>query len=109
MSGINDMSDTLSRKVDDASDSVQQAIASASGAIRPATEHFAAGVHHAIDSMTKAANEALATLEHKGGQIKDMESHLVDSCGNYVRQKPITSLGIAVATGFLLSWLVRSR
>lgn len=109
MNTINEVSDALSRKVDSANKSIAHAIRGASDAAVPAAEHLAQGVHHALDRVSQAANQTVDAIEHKGGQIKRAQADMVASCGNYVREKPLTSLGIAVAAGFLVSLLFRAR
>lgn len=75
---------------------------------RPAVERVASGAHQAVDSIAGAANEAVESLSVKGGQLKDMQSRLFNNCSAYVQEHPMASIGIAVATGFLLSRLLSS-
>ncbi|MGR8981496.1 MAG: glycine zipper domain-containing protein, partial [Gammaproteobacteria bacterium] len=56
-----------------------------------------------------ATNQAAETLSEKGEQLKNAEKQLMENCRAYVRDNPITSLGIAVAAGFLLSRLLSGR
>ncbi len=48
-------------------------------------------------------------LEEKGEQLKNAEQQLVANCCGYVRDNPVTSLGIAAAVGFLLSRVLSGR
>ncbi|GBG15036.1 uncharacterized protein NMK_2637 [Novimethylophilus kurashikiensis] len=75
---------------------------------KPAVERMAAGAHSAVDSIAGAANEAVESLSVKGGQLKDMQSRIVDSSCAYVQEHPMAAIGIAVASGFLLSRLLSS-
>lgn len=75
---------------------------------RPAVERVASGAHQAVDSIAGAANEAVESLSVKGGQLKEMQSRFLTSCSGYVQEHPVASLGIALATGFLLSRLLSS-
>lgn len=61
--------------------------------------------HEAGDKIT-SAKEALSD---KGEQLLNAEQRLTKNCQRYVRANPVTSLGIAAATGFLLSRLVSGR
>lgn len=84
---------------------VQEAIKNTA---RPAVERMASGAHQAVDSIAGAANEAVDTLSEKGGKLRDMQTRLVDNCSGYVQEHPMASIGIAIATGFLLSRLFSS-
>lgn len=103
----NDMNEAVARTVDYATNNVHKAIDAASDAARPAVHHIAARTRQAVDKLAGAATQAAETLEVKGGQLRDARSRFTESCGVYSRDKPFTSLGIAVAGGFLLSWLLR--
>lgn len=65
--------------------------------------------HEAVDKVASATNQAAETLSEKGEQLKNAEQQLVENCRGYIRDNPITSLGIAVAAGFLLSRLLSGR
>lgn len=65
--------------------------------------------HEAFDKIADASNHAADALGEKGRQLKNTEQELMDNCCGYVRNNPITSLGIAAAAGFLLSRLLSSR
>lgn len=66
-------------------------------------------VHEVVDKISSATSQAAETLGEKGEQLKNAEQRLMENCRGYVRDNPVTSLGIAVATGFLLSRLVSRR
>lgn len=65
--------------------------------------------HQAREAFADVSNQAKETFDHKSEQIINAEQRLVKNCQGYVRDNPITSLGIAVAGGFLLSRLLSSR
>ncbi len=65
--------------------------------------------HEAADKVASATTQAAQTLGEKAGQLKNAEQHLLENCRSYVRDNPVTSLGISVAAGFLLSRLLSSR
>jgi ElaB/YqjD/DUF883 family membrane-anchored ribosome-binding protein len=68
--------------------------------------HFA---HEAGDKIASATSQAAETLGEKGEQLMNAEQRLMKNCQRYVRDNPVTSLGIAVATGFLLSRMASGR
>ena len=65
--------------------------------------------HEAYDKIASATNQAAEALGEKGEQLKNAEQQLMESCRGYVQDNPITSLGIAVAAGFLLSRVLSGR
>ncbi|MGZ8239507.1 MAG: DUF883 domain-containing protein [Methylobacter sp.] len=65
--------------------------------------------HEAVDKVAGATNEAAEALGKKGEQLKNAEQQLLEECSIYVRDNAITSVGIAVAAGFLLSRVLSGR
>jgi len=65
--------------------------------------------HETVDKIANATNQAAEAIGEKGAQLKNAEQQLVENCRGYVRDNPVTSLGIAVAAGFLLSRLLSGR
>jgi ElaB/YqjD/DUF883 family membrane-anchored ribosome-binding protein len=74
-----------------------------------ATEKASNFAHEAGDKIASATSRAADALGEKGEQLKNTEKELMENCRGYVRDNPVTSLGIAVATGFLLSRLLSGR
>ena len=69
------------------------------------TDKVSDSVHAAYDKIADATSQAAETLGEKGEQLKKTEQQLMKSCRGYISDNPITSVGIAVAAGFLLSRL----
>ena len=109
MSGTNETIRTVGRTVDHTAGSVHEAIDRAADAVRPAIDNVAAGAHLSVDRIASAATGAAEAVTATGGQLLDAQSRFTESCRIQIREKPITSFGIAVASGFLLSWLLRRR
>jgi ElaB/YqjD/DUF883 family membrane-anchored ribosome-binding protein len=65
--------------------------------------------HEAVDKVASVTNQAAQTLGEKGEQLKNAEQQLMENCCGYVRNNPVSSLGIAVAAGFLLSRVLSRR
>ncbi|SJM89548.1 conserved hypothetical protein [Crenothrix polyspora] len=66
-------------------------------------------VHDVVDKITDVSNQAADALSEKGKQLKNAEQRLMKDCCSYVKENPVTSLGIAVASGFLLSRILSGR
>lgn len=105
----NDMSGNTTRTVDQASSSIHKAIDSASAMARPAVDHMAASAHQAVDKMADAAYKAAETINQKSEQLCNAQARATETCRTQVRAKPMTAVGVALAAGFLLSWLLGPR
>jgi hypothetical protein len=85
------------------------AIDTASGTARPAVEHMAASAHHAVDHLAGAVGHVADTLDTRRSQLMAAQSRLGETMRSQVRSQPMVYLGAAIATGFLLSWLMKRR
>ena len=65
--------------------------------------------HEAFDKIASATNQAAEAFGEKGEQMKKAEKKLMKNCRGYIKDNPMTSVGIALATGFLLSRLLSRR
>lgn len=64
--------------------------------------------HQTVDRVVSAASSAAERLQHVGDtKYGHMAQDWKDQTCAYVREHPLTSVGIAVAAGFLLSRLTR--
>ncbi|MFA6164593.1 MAG: DUF883 domain-containing protein [Methylobacter sp.] len=69
----------------------------------------AISAHEAVDKIAGATNQAAEALGEKREQLKNTEQQLMENCRSYISDNPITSMGIAVAAGFLLSRVLSGR
>ena len=109
VSSTSNINGALQNGVAQATTGAHNTIDKVSEAARPAVDRFAATAHHAVDKIAGVASHAAETLGVKGEQLKNVQQRLMEEARNYVHEKPITSLGIAVAAGFLLSRLISSK
>jgi ElaB/YqjD/DUF883 family membrane-anchored ribosome-binding protein len=65
--------------------------------------------HETVNKMADVSNQAVDAISEKGEQLKKAEEQMMDNCRGYIHDNPITSLGIAVAAGFLLSRILSGR
>jgi len=63
-------------------------------------------VHETVDKIANATNQAVEAIGEKEAQLKNVEQKLLENCRDFVRDNPVTSLGIAITGGFLLSRLL---
>ncbi|MDP1930149.1 MAG: hypothetical protein Q8L60_01680 [Gammaproteobacteria bacterium] len=101
------ISGAVSRSVDSATNTVHRVIDTASDKTHPAVDSVASGAHSATDTIAGAATSAAAAIDKKSDQLMDAQARLFESCRDYVQEKPMTALSIAVATGYVLNWLLR--
>jgi ElaB/YqjD/DUF883 family membrane-anchored ribosome-binding protein len=73
------------------------------------TDKVSKSVHETFDKIADAGNQAAEALGEKGQKLKNTEQKLMENCRSYVHDNPITSLGIAVVAGFLLSRVLSGR
>lgn len=107
--GFKDGSRTPGRTVDKASAGVHDAIDKVSDAARPMVDRVTTGAHQAVDKIASAAGQAAETLGEKGEQLKNAQAQAMAQARTYVRDNPMAALGMAVAAGYILSRLLRSR
>ena len=73
------------------------------------TDKVSHSAHEAYDKIADATSQAAEAVGKKSEQLKNAEQQIMEDCRVYVRDNPITSLGIAVAAGFLLSRMLSGR
>jgi ElaB/YqjD/DUF883 family membrane-anchored ribosome-binding protein len=65
--------------------------------------------HETYDKFAHAAASTAETVAETRDELLDAEKRMMKNSRRYVRDNPITALGIAAAVGFLLSSLLRGR
>jgi ElaB/YqjD/DUF883 family membrane-anchored ribosome-binding protein len=70
---------------------------------------IAAGAHDAVDWAADATNKATDSLSDTGHELKARQEKWLATAREYVQENPATSVGIALAGGYLLSRILRSR
>ena len=108
-SSVLDGSGALDRTVDQVGAGAHDVIDKASNAARPMVDRIASGAHVAVDKIAGATVQAADSLGVKAEQLKNIQDQALAKCQAYVRENPVTSLGMAVAAGYLLSKLLSSR
>lgn len=78
-------------------------------AAHPRVDALAAGAHEAVNWAADATNNASDNLSDTGHEMKDMQERWLARTRDYVQENPVTSVGIALASGYLLSRILRSR
>jgi ElaB/YqjD/DUF883 family membrane-anchored ribosome-binding protein len=65
--------------------------------------------HEAVDRVAQTAAAYAERFGEKAEEWLEMKDNWVEGARDYVREHPIAALGIAVAAGYVLSMLMRSR
>lgn len=77
-----------------------------SNAVDDSVDEIKSGVYEAVNKIIDTTRLAAEAIGEKGGDIKNAEERIMENCCNYVRARPLTAIGIAVAAGYLLGCLV---
>lgn len=78
-------------------------------AAHPKVDAIAAGAHEAVNWAADATNNATDNLSDTSHEMKAMQEKWLARTRDYVQENPVTSVGIALASGYLLSRILRSR
>ncbi len=97
------------RKVEQAKSGAHSTIDRLSESAGPAVDKLSAAAHQAIDKLCDVAGQASSALSGKMSDAQGTQQQLLEDTRSYVREKPGTAIAIAVAAGFLLRSLFRSR
>ncbi len=65
--------------------------------------------HQAVDRAAGAAADYAERFGAKGDELMQMPQDWLETAREYVRENPMQAVGMAVAAGYLLSVLMRSR
>lgn len=95
--------------VEQAKSSAHDTIDRLSEGARPAVDKLSAAAHQAVDKLSNVAAQASSAFSGKISDANLTQQQLLDNTRAYVREKPGTAIAIAVAAGFLLRSLFRSR
>jgi ElaB/YqjD/DUF883 family membrane-anchored ribosome-binding protein len=66
-------------------------------------DKLSSAAEEAAEKIASVTSQATDVLGEKGEQLKELEQQLVEDARDYIREHPITSMGIALAAGFMLS------
>lgn len=99
----------IANRVDRARAGADDVINKASEVTHPAVDRISSGAHYTVDKAAGTATRAAAMFSEKREKLRYAQARTMEQTRSYVRANPITSVGIAVAAGYFLSRLLRSR
>lgn len=79
------------------------------GATGETVERVKVGAHEAVERAADMTLKAADTINEQTERVKDAQERLQEQVREYVRENPVTSLGIALGSGFILSRLMGHR
>ncbi|HEY8683681.1 MAG TPA: hypothetical protein VIM06_10970 [Rhodanobacter sp.] len=105
-------------RIDESAERVKQAtshvVASTKDAVDRAADHVEEGLHSATDKAANVANRATdkaAEIGERGREVYDETMDRADAwleqARDYVREKPVQSVAIALGAGWLLGRILR--
>jgi ElaB/YqjD/DUF883 family membrane-anchored ribosome-binding protein len=92
--GMSGLTKTMDKTIERASDRAHQTVDRAAGA---------------ASSVAERLGERVDALAERGEALRDLPETWLEGARGYVRENPVASLGIALAAGYLLSVLMRSK
>lgn len=72
-------------------------------------DKMAAGAHDAVDWAADTSNQAAETLSDASREMKETQEQWLAMARSYVQENPATAVGIALAGGYFISQILRSR
>ena len=65
-------------------------------------ERMSQSAHKAVDRAASVASDYAERFSAKGDELMSMHEDWLETARDYVREKPLQALGIAIAAGYLL-------
>jgi ElaB/YqjD/DUF883 family membrane-anchored ribosome-binding protein len=70
-------------------------------------DRMSQSAHQAVDKAASMASSYADRIGAKGEQLMGMHEDWMETAREYVREKPLQALGIALAAGYLLHMITR--
>lgn len=102
------MESRFNQATDRYSSAAHQTVDRLAGNAHPAVDRLAEGAHGAVDRLAEMANATAARVGRQTDQLEAVRQRLSSNCGTFVHDNPLTSIGLALAAGYLLSRLLSS-
>ena len=74
--------------------------------INSTVKQMTENTHEAVDKMAKAVNSTATVLSEKGNDMKEARVTYLKDLRGKIKVNPMGSIGIAIAIGFIASWLL---
>ena len=94
--------------VDDVAARAHGTIDRVSANAQPTIDRLADRAHGVVEKAAVATSDAADALGEQAAKLRQTQVRLTEQCRDYVQDNPMLSVGLAVATGFLLGKLLLS-
>jgi ElaB/YqjD/DUF883 family membrane-anchored ribosome-binding protein len=71
-----------------------------------AAEKISSAASQAAEALSEKGEQLAEAVSEKGKQLMTMEEQFLKNCRAYVKDNPMTAVGIALAAGFILSQIM---
>jgi ElaB/YqjD/DUF883 family membrane-anchored ribosome-binding protein len=72
-------------------------------------DRLSQSAHQAVDKAAAMASQYAERFSDKGEELMQMHEDWMQTARDYIRERPFQAMGMALAAGYLLSILMRSR
>jgi ElaB/YqjD/DUF883 family membrane-anchored ribosome-binding protein len=97
----------VDRTANQAHRAVDNAAETAAAKAGPAIERAAQAVHQTVDKVAQAAGPAAEWLNESTDQLRQKQDEVLENCRSYIRHRPLATIAIAIAAGYLVGRLGR--
>ena len=95
-------------RVEDVATRAHETIDKFSDRAGPAVDRLSSGAHELVETAAVKASDAADTIDSKAEALRETQLRLTEQFRDYVKEKPLVAVGLAVAAGFVLSKLLGS-
>jgi ElaB/YqjD/DUF883 family membrane-anchored ribosome-binding protein len=92
----------VERNASQAHNAVDDAARAAANKAGPVIDRAAQAAHRTIDRVAGAAAPAAEWMMQSAGQLRSQQDEVIETCRGYVRERPLATLCVALAAGYLI-------
>ena len=97
----------VERKATQAHQTVDDIARKATEKAGPAIDRVAEAAHQTVDKVAQAAGPAADWLNDSAERMKQRQDQMISVSRDYIRERPLVTLGVALAVGYLIGRLAR--
>jgi len=88
---------------------VNNVIEQATAAAHPVIDQFSAKAHDTVNRLASAASHGADNFEIHKQQLNASSEQIGNSLREQIQRRPVIAMSVAIATGFAISWLLKTR
>ncbi len=97
----------VERKAAQAHQTVDDIARKASDKAVPAIDRVAQAAHQTVDKVAQAAGPAADWINDSAEHVKQRQDQMLESCRQTIRERPLVTVGVVLAAGYLIGRLAR--